>query len=77
MSSHFVSPYFLLVGGSAAYHRCRVVEGYQRTSGSNYQICQTEQERAVIEGTLECDLLADRLVSGRQSGSYRTSPITY
>jgi len=56
-----ISPYFLLVGGSAAYQQ---LPGRRKATnepgGVATNFSQTQQEPAVIDGTLPCDLLADR-----------------
>ena len=51
---------------------CRVVEGYQRTSGRvTTKFCQLEQQRAVIEDTPQCDLLTESL--GESSANQKLS----
>ncbi len=40
-------------------NNCRVVERLPTNQGSGFQLSQTALERAVIEGTLQCDLPAE------------------
>jgi len=48
------------VGGSAAYQQLPGRRKLPTNQGSSINFTQTEQERAVIEGTQQCDLLAER-----------------
>jgi len=76
--SFYFSLIFLLVGGSAAYQQ---LPGRRKATnepgGVDINFSQTEQEPAVIEGTPQFDLLANRLLSAQRTRSWQLRPESY
>jgi hypothetical protein len=71
MCSHFISPDFSCWWVAVRLtNNCRIVKGYQRTRGVAVNFSQTEQEAAVTEGTLRCDLQGESPRDSQQTGNH-------